>query len=118
MLNGYAVGLAALLIVAGRLGDRIGHRRVFLVGVAVFTVASGLCAMAPNLWVLVAARVVQSAGAAAQLPTSLALLLASVDPHRRTRWPAAGRRSAGWRRPPARCSAVCWSRSTGAGCSW
>lgn len=94
VLNGYAVGLAALLIVAGRLGDRIGHRQVFLAGVAVFTIASALCAIAPNLGVLVAARVVQSAGAAAQLPTSLALLLASVRPEKRTAaargWSAVG----------------------------
>ena len=94
VLNGYAVGLAALLIVAGRLGDRLGHRRVFLIGVAVFTIASGLCAVAPNLGLLVAARILQSAGAAAQLPTSLALLLASVSPERRTAaargWSAVG----------------------------
>ncbi len=94
VLNGYAVGLAALLIVAGRLGDRIGHRRVFLIGVTVFTIASALCALAPNLGVLVAARVVQSAGAAAQLPTSLALLMASVRPEKRTAaargWSAVG----------------------------
>lgn len=94
VLNGYAVGLAALLIVAGRLGDRVGHRRVFLLGVATFTVASGLCAIAPSLPVLVAARVVQAAGAAAQLPTSLALLMAAVPADRRTAiargWAAVG----------------------------
>ncbi len=94
VLNGYAVALAALLIVAGRLGDRIGHRRVFLTGVAVFTAASALCAAAPNLPVLVAARVVQAAGAAAQLPTSLALLLVAVPADRRTAaargWSAVG----------------------------
>lgn len=84
VLNGYGVGLAALLVVAGRLGDRIGHRRVFLAGVLVFTISSGLCALAPNLGVLVAARVLQSAGAAAQLPTSLALLMAVFPPQRRT----------------------------------
>ncbi|MDQ2957228.1 MAG: MFS transporter, partial [Actinomycetota bacterium] len=78
VLNGYAVGLAALLIVAGRLGDRIGHRRIFLIGITVFTIASGLCAIAPNLLVLILARVLQSIGAAAQLPTSLALLMAVV----------------------------------------
>jgi EmrB/QacA subfamily drug resistance transporter len=94
VLNGYAVGLAALLVVAGRLGDRIGHRRVFLGGVVVFTAASGLCAMAPNLDVLIAARLVQSIGAAAQLPTSLALMLAVVPPQRQTAiargWSAVG----------------------------
>src|SRR3954454_9980229 len=78
VLNAYAVTLAALLIPAGRLGDRIGHRTVFLGGIALFTVASLACAAAPTLPVLVAARAVQAAGAAAQLPTSLALLMAAV----------------------------------------
>jgi EmrB/QacA subfamily drug resistance transporter len=94
VLNAYAVTLAALLIPAGRLGDRIGHRRVFLAGIAVFTIASLICAVAPDVLVLVAARVVQAAGAAALVPTSLALLLAAVDTGRRmaaTRgWSAAG----------------------------
>ena len=94
VLNGYAVGLAAVLIVAGRLGDRIGHRKVFLGGVAIFTLSSGLCAAAPNLPVLIAARVLQSTGAAAQLPTSLALLMAVYPPERRTAvargWSAVG----------------------------
>jgi len=94
VLNGYAITLAALLVVAGRLGDRIGQRPVFLVGVGVFTAASLACALAPNLWVLVLARVVQAAGAAAQLPTSLALLFATVPADRRTAatrgWAAVG----------------------------
>ncbi|OBI67840.1 DHA2 family efflux MFS transporter permease subunit [Mycobacterium sp. E796] len=94
VLNAYAIALAALLIPAGRLGDRFGQRRVFLIGIAVFTVASLACAVAPNLAILVAARVLQSVGAAAQLPTSLALLMASVEPHRRTNaargWAAVG----------------------------
>jgi EmrB/QacA subfamily drug resistance transporter len=94
VLNAYAVTLAALLIPAGRLGDRIGHRRVFLGGIAVFTIASLACAVAPDVPVLVVARVVQAAGAAALVPTSLALLLGAVDAGRRisaTRgWSAAG----------------------------
>src|ERR1700748_3471948 len=53
VLNAYAVTLAALLIVAGRTGDRIGARRLFLIGIAVFTLASLGCALAPNLGVLV-----------------------------------------------------------------
>ncbi|MER5730334.1 MFS transporter [Streptomyces sp. NPDC002138] len=75
VLNGYAIVFAALLVVAGRLADRIGHRRVFLAGLAVFTAASALCALAPAVGWLDAARVVQAAGAAALMPTSLALLL-------------------------------------------
>src|SRR5262245_1975919 len=69
VLNAYAIALAALLVPLGRLGDRLGQRSVFLVGVIVFALASVGCAIAPNLWWLVVARVVQAAGAAAQLPT-------------------------------------------------
>ncbi|MGI5414102.1 MFS transporter [Streptomyces chartreusis] len=94
VLNAYAIALAALLVVAGRMGDRVGQRPVFLAGVTVFTLASLACALAPDLWTLVIARVVQAAGAAAQLPTSLALLLATVPIERHTRatrnWAAVG----------------------------
>ncbi|GII58796.1 MFS transporter [Planotetraspora thailandica] len=84
VLNAYAITLAALLVVIGRIGDRVGQRPVFVSGVVAFTLASVACALAPTLWLLVLARVVQAAGAAAQLPTSLALLLASVPVERRT----------------------------------
>lgn len=94
VLNAYAVALAALLVPAGRLGDRIGHRVVFLGGVIGFTLASAACALAPNLAVLVVARVAQAAGAAAQLPASLALLMAAVPTESRTNaarsWSAVG----------------------------
>jgi EmrB/QacA subfamily drug resistance transporter len=94
VLNAYAIALAATLVVLGRLGDRIGQRPVFLAGVVLFTAASVACALAPSLWLLVVARVVQAVGAAAQLPTSLALLLADVPAGRRTRatrdWAAVG----------------------------
>ncbi|QMU76768.1 MFS transporter [Streptacidiphilus sp. PB12-B1b] len=83
VLNGYAIVFAALLVVAGRLADRIGHRRVFLAGLAVFTTASALCALAPAVGWLDAARVVQAAGAAALMPTSLALLLDATPPAER-----------------------------------
>ncbi|WP_345638377.1 MFS transporter [Rugosimonospora acidiphila] len=90
VLNAYSITLAALLVVAGRLADRIGQRQVFLAGIVVFTLASIGCALAPSLPLLVAARVLQAIGAAAQLPTSLALLMASVPASSR---PAAAR---GW----------------------
>ncbi|MFC9328723.1 MFS transporter [Kitasatospora sp. NPDC057015] len=83
VLNGYAIVFAALLVPAGRLADRIGHRKVFLAGLAVFTAASALCALAPAVGWLDAARVVQAAGAAALMPTSLALLLDSTPPAER-----------------------------------
>jgi len=81
-------------VVSGRLADRSGHRRGFIAGLAVFTVGSLLCAVAPTVAFLIAARVVQAAGAAALLPTSLALLLAITPPDRRAgavrAWSAAG----------------------------
>jgi EmrB/QacA subfamily drug resistance transporter len=85
VLDAYAVTLGATLVVAGRAGDRYGHRRTFLVGTAVFTLASLACALAPTLDVLIAARVVQGGGAALQLPSSLALLVAGVPAQRRIR---------------------------------
>ncbi len=74
VLNAYAIIFAALLVPAGRLADHFGRRRFLLVGVAVFTLASAACAVAPTLGVLVAARAVQAAGAALIVPTSLGLL--------------------------------------------
>lgn len=83
VLNGYAIVFAALLVPAGRLADRIGHRTVFLAGLAVFTLASVLCALAPGVGSLVGARLFQAAGAAMLMPTSLALLFAVTAPERR-----------------------------------
>jgi EmrB/QacA subfamily drug resistance transporter len=74
VLNAYAIIFAALLVPAGRLADHFGRRRFLLVGVAVFTLASAACAVAPTLGVLVAARGVQAVGAALIVPTSLGLL--------------------------------------------
>jgi EmrB/QacA subfamily drug resistance transporter len=75
ILNAYNIVFAALLVPAGRLSDRLGRRRMFFVGVWTFLAASVVCGLAPSVDVLVAARVVQAAGAAILVPTSLALLL-------------------------------------------
>lgn len=75
VVSGYAILFAALLAPAGRLADALGRRRLFATGVAVFTVASLVCALAPSLLVLIAARFVQGAGAAAMIPAALAILL-------------------------------------------
>ncbi|KDN18145.1 MFS transporter [Amycolatopsis rifamycinica] len=83
MLNGYTALFATCLAPAGRLADRYGRRRLFLAGVAVFTVASAACAAAPSIGLLVAFRAVQAIGAALVMPTSLALLLTAFPPHRR-----------------------------------
>ena len=75
VLNAYTIVFAALLIPAGRLADRIGRRRTFLAAVVVFTIASMLCGLAPTAGLLVAARILQAVGAAALVPSSLALVL-------------------------------------------
>ncbi|BBC39149.1 hypothetical protein SGFS_104430 [Streptomyces graminofaciens] len=79
---------------AGRLADRYGHRRGFLLGLALFTAASALCAVAPGAGWLIAARALQAAGAAALMPTSLALLLDNTPPERRPGPSGDGRPSA------------------------
>jgi MFS family permease len=75
VLNAYTIVFAALLIPFGKLADRIGHRRVFLVGSTAFTVASMACGLAPSVEVLIGFRVLQAAGAAALIPSSLALVM-------------------------------------------
>lgn len=83
VLNGYAIVFAALLVPAGRFADRLGRKRMFLGGMGVFLCASVLCAAAPDVVELVAARVLQATGAAIMIPTSLALLLPEFAPNRR-----------------------------------
>jgi EmrB/QacA subfamily drug resistance transporter len=83
VLNAYAIVFAALLVPAGKLGDVIGRRRVFAAGLVAFGVGSALCAVSPSLGFLIAARVLQGAGAAAVTPTSLGLMLPSIPPQRR-----------------------------------
>jgi EmrB/QacA subfamily drug resistance transporter len=82
VLNAYTLVFGSLLIPAGRLADRIGRRRVFLMGVVVFTIGSMACGLAPNLTWLIAAEALEAAGAALLVPASLALLLRSFDPSR------------------------------------
>jgi EmrB/QacA subfamily drug resistance transporter len=86
ILNAYTIVFAAALIPAGRLADRIGRRRTFLWAVVVFTLASMLCGLAPNVPMLVVARMIQALGAAALVPASLALVLQTFP---RERIPAA-----------------------------
>ena len=83
VLNAYAIVLAALMISAGRIADRHGRRRAFLVGLVVFVAGSALCGAAPSIETLVLARVVQATGAALLLPTSLGLLLPEFPPAER-----------------------------------
>jgi EmrB/QacA subfamily drug resistance transporter len=83
VLDGYFVVIAALLVPAGGLADRFGHKRIFLLGVASFTAASLLCAVAPSLELLIAFRVLQGIGAALIAPSSLAIVLDQFPIERR-----------------------------------
>ncbi len=80
VLTGYNVIFAALLVPAGRLADTYGRKRTFLAGLLIFVVASALCATAPSVTVLVLFRALQAAGAAACIPSALALILAAFPP--------------------------------------
>ena len=94
VLNGYTIVFAALLVPLGRAADRLGRRRFFVGGLLLFVAASAAAAAAPSIATLVAARVVQAIGAAALMPTSLALLLAEIPLQKRAAaigiWAATG----------------------------
>jgi len=74
VLSGYALALAVFLLTAGSLADRFGRRRLFLIGLTLFSAASGLCAIAPDSGALIGARILQGLGAAVVFPSSLAIL--------------------------------------------
>jgi EmrB/QacA subfamily drug resistance transporter len=79
-VNGYALTLAALILLGGSLGDRYGRRQVFVIGVIWFGAASLLCGLAPNLTTLILARSLQGVGGALLTPGSLAMISASFHP--------------------------------------
>jgi EmrB/QacA subfamily drug resistance transporter len=85
VLDGYLLTLSALLLLGGALGDRYGRRRVFLAGLAVFSLTSFACGMAPGSAVLIASRAAQGIGAALLVPGSLALIDALIAPGDRGR---------------------------------
>src|ERR1700686_1856225 len=74
VVSGYTIAFAAFILTAGALGDRIGAKRVFMAGFAIFTAASVACALSPSAATLIAARAAQGLGAAILVPNSLALL--------------------------------------------
>src|SRR3954470_21435106 len=87
-VNAYTLTLAAFILLGGSLGDRFGRRRVFVVGVVWFALASALCGFAPNMEALIAARALQGVGGALLTPGSLAIISASF--HGRDRAAAIG----------------------------
>jgi EmrB/QacA subfamily drug resistance transporter len=85
ILNGYLLTLASLILLGGSLGDRYGRRRVFVIGIGVFTTSSLLCAVAPTVEFLIGARLLQGIGGALLTPGSLAVIEASFRPTDRAR---------------------------------
>jgi MFS family permease len=94
VLNGYAIVFAAMLVPAGRLADLYGRKRSFVAGMSLFVLASAACAVAPSAAVLIAARLLQGAGAAILTPSSLGVVLPAFAPQRRSAviaaWAAVG----------------------------
>ncbi len=82
-VNAYTLSFAVLLLTGAALGDRFGRRRVFVLGLGIFTAASAAAALAPNVETLIAARAVQGLGGAIITPLTLTILSAAVPPNRR-----------------------------------
>src|SRR5438876_3651710 len=82
-VNAFTLAFAAGIITAAALGDRLGRRRIFILGLTLFTIASAACALAPTAGLLVAARAVQGLGAAMIMPLSLTILASAFPAERR-----------------------------------
>jgi MFS family permease len=85
IVAGYGVAYAAVLVLGGRLGDRYGRHRLFLGGLVAFMLASLACGLAPTIWVLIGARIVQGAAAAMLVPQVLATVHATLEGERKAR---------------------------------
>ncbi len=83
VVTGYALSFAVLMLTGGKLADMFGRRRVFLIGLAIFTLASLLCGLAGNAELLIAARVLQGVGAACMMPATLSIITATFPPRER-----------------------------------
>jgi len=82
-LTAYTMAFGAGIVTAAELGDRFGRRRVYLIGLTVFTLASAMCALAPSAGLLIAFRVLQGVGAACVMPLGMTLLTSAFPPERR-----------------------------------
>jgi len=81
--SAYLLALAVPLLLAGRLGDRFGQKTMFMIGMALFTVSSAWCGLAPNIGTLIAARALQGVGGACMSPQTQAMIVRIFPPHRR-----------------------------------
>ncbi|MBU6242064.1 MAG: MFS transporter [Acidobacteria bacterium] len=85
-LTSYSIGTASLLLLAGRVADLFGRKRVFLVGISIFAIGSLGAGLAPNVGILIATRAVQSVGGALMVPTSIALALLTLGVLEGEKW--------------------------------
>src|ERR671931_1429349 len=90
-VNAYTLTFAVLLLTGAALGDRFGRRRLFVIGLGIFTLASAAAALAPSVEVLIAARAAQGIGGAIVTPLTLTILSAAVPAERRPRARRLGR---------------------------
>lgn len=111
-VNAYTLAFAVLLITGAALGDRFGRRRMFAIGVGLFTAASAASALAPTLDALVAARALQGAGAAIVVPLTLTLVSGAFPAEKRGRHSGSGAASADWASRSDRSSAVPSSKAS------
>jgi EmrB/QacA subfamily drug resistance transporter len=79
LLNAYLLVLAALILIGGSLGDKLGRKKIFMVGVLIFIAGSAACGFAPNVIILIVARIIQGVGGALMIPGSLSLISSSID---------------------------------------
>lgn len=84
VMNAYTIVYATTLIPAGGIADKFGRKKVFMYGVGLFVLASFLCGIAPNIYMLIAARVLQALGAALLGPSSLSLILEAFPQSKRS----------------------------------
>jgi DHA2 family multidrug resistance protein-like MFS transporter len=114
IMNAYALVVAGLLPGCGTLGDRVGHKRMFVIGLAVFGMASLVAAYAPSPLLLIGGRALLAVGAAMMMPATLSIIRLTFSDEREramaiglwARWPPAARRSGLW-------SAACCSNISG-----
>jgi EmrB/QacA subfamily drug resistance transporter len=85
LLNAYLLMLASLILIGGSLGDKLGRKKIFMIGVLIFIAGSAACGFAPNIIFLIASRIIQGIGGALMIPGSLSLISSSIDEKERGR---------------------------------
>jgi MFS family permease len=115
IVESYALFLSALILVGGTLGDHFGRKRIFSLGVIIFTLASVWCGLSTSPEMLIMARAVQGIGGAMLVPGSLAIISASFEEPSAGRLSARGPGSRGSRRPSGPYSAGSWSSTSRGG---